>query len=93
MTPKRPIQDEVAKLERHQDDEHLFCALVGFWKAKTRAYSRGRFSLGSQGLVRQLLRPRNLPKRVRAAMSEGVSICATAQYQTQHMTKLRQTMS
>ena len=56
-------------------DLHLLWARVGAWKAKTRAYSRGRFSLGSQGLERQLRRPRNLAKRVRAAMSAGVSIC------------------
>ena len=59
---------------------HLLCARVGFWKANTRAYSRGRFSLGSHGLVRQLLRPRNLPKRVRAGMSDGVSICMSAKH-------------
>ena len=60
--------------------KHLFCARVGFWKANTRAYSRGRFSLGSQALVRQLRRPRNLPKRVRAAMSDGVSTCIKRQH-------------
>ena len=54
---------------------YLLWARVGAWKAKTRAYSCGRFSLGSQGLERQLRRPRNLAKRVRAAMSAGVSIC------------------
>ena len=66
------------RTDKKRVETHLLCARVGAWKANTRAYSRGRFSLGSQGLVRQLLRPRNLPNRVRAGMSDGVSICMSA---------------
>lgn len=68
----------LGRTDQETVETHLLCARVGAWKANTRAYSRGRFSLGSQGLVRQLLRPRNLPNRVRAGMSAGVSICIGA---------------
>ena len=55
---------------------HRLCMRRGFWKAKMRAYSRGRPSLASQALVRQLFSPRYLAKRTRAATPAGVSTCA-----------------
>ena len=54
---------------------HRFSARFMLWKAKMRAYSVGSDSLGSQELVRQLLRPRYLAKRCLAGMPSGVSIC------------------
>ena len=57
---------------------HLLWARLKFSKANTREYSCGSSSLGSQPLVRQLLRPRYRAKRFEAAMSSGVSICVAA---------------
>lgn len=54
---------------------HLARARLGFWKANRREKWRGSDSMGSQGLVRQLFRPRYLAKRCLAGNVEGVSIC------------------
>ena len=47
-----------------------------FSKAKVLAYSAGKPSLASQGLLRQLFKPLYLANLSRAGMSVGVSICS-----------------
>lgn len=87
--PKNSIQHGTPSRDRQKKAMILLVTLQAavrgkpyrFWvrrrfsKAKMRPYSRGRPSLGSQGLVRQLLSPRYLAKRSRAARSAGVSTC------------------